>query len=112
MDTEKIVKLAKKAMEDKKAENVKIIYIGDISVMADYFIICSAANSAQLEAITDNVAFELGNEKVYCAKTEGNRNSGWILMDYGDIVVHVFLREERDFYNLERIWRDGKLIED
>ncbi len=97
-------------MEDKKAIDVKVIYIGEISVMADYFIICSANSSAQMEAIVDNVGEELAKEKVYCRKTEGNRNSGWILMDYGDIVVHVFMREDRDFYNLERIWRDGKLI--
>ena len=97
-------------MEDKKAIDVKVIYIGEISVMADYFIICAANSSAQMEAIVDNVGEELANEKVYCRKTEGNRNSGWILMDYGDIVVHVFMREDRDFYNLERIWRDGKLI--
>ena len=98
-DIEKIVKLARNAMEDKKAIDVKVIYIGEISVMADYFIICSASSSAQMEAIVDNVGEELGN-----------RNSGWILMDYGDIVVHVFMREDRDFYNLERIWRDGKII--
>lgn len=109
-DIEKIVKLARNAMEDKKAIDVKVIYIGEISVMADYFIICSANSSAQMEAIVDNVGEELAKEKVYCRKTEGNRNSGWILMDYGDIVVHVFMREDRDFYNLERIWRDGKLI--
>ncbi|MBR3581506.1 MAG: ribosome silencing factor [Lachnospiraceae bacterium] len=111
-DIEKIVKLARNAMEDKKAIDVKVIYIGEISVMADYFIICSANSSAQLEAIVDNVAEELAKEKVYCKKTEGNRNSGWILMDYGDIVVHVFMREDREFYNLERIWRDGKVVFD
>ena len=111
-DIEKIVKLARNAMEDKKAIDVKVIYIGEISVMADYFIICSANSSAQLEAIVDNVAEELAKEKVYCKKTEGTRNSGWILMDYGDIVVHVFMREDREFYNLERIWRDGKLVFD
>ena len=109
-DIEKIVKLARNAMEDKKAIDVKVIYIGEISVMADYFIICSASSSAQMEAIVDNVGEELAKEKVDCKKTEGNRNSGWILMDYGDIVVHVFMREDRDFYNLERIWRDGKII--
>ena len=109
-DLEKIVELARNAMEDKKAIDVKVIYIGEISVMADYFVICSAGSSAQMEAIVDNVAEELAKETVYCKKTEGNRNSGWILMDYGDIVVHVFMREDREFYNLERIWRDGKLM--
>ena len=111
MDTEKKVALIKKAMEDKKAENIKIIYIGEISVLTDYFAICSAGNSSQMEAIVDNIGEELAKEQVYSKKTEGNRNSGWILMDFGDVVVHVFTREDREFYNLERIWSDGKVIE-
>ena len=110
MDIEKIVEIAKKAMEDKKAENVKVIYIGEISSVADYFVICSASNPSQLEAIVDNVTEELGKNKVYSKKQEGNRNSGWILLDYGDVVVHAFLREDREFYNLERIWSDGKFL--
>ncbi len=111
-DAEKIVAATRKAMEDKKAEKIKVIYIGEISVVADYFVICSASNSSQLEAIVDNVSEELAKIGVYSKKQEGNRNSGWILLDYGDVVIHVFLREDRDFYNLERIWSDGKVIED
>ena len=110
IDTEKKVNLVKKAMEDKKAENIKVIYIGEISVLADYFVICSAGNSSQMEAIVDNITEELAKEQVFSKKTEGNRNSGWILMDYNDVVVHVFTREDREFYNLERIWSDGKVI--
>ncbi len=108
---EENVKFIRNVMEDKKAENIKVIYIGEISVMADYFVICSAGNSSQLEAIIDSVSEELAKKQLYCKKVEGNRNSGWILMDYGDIVVHVFTREDREFYNLERIWRDGKVID-
>ena len=92
-NTEQMVAAIKKAMEDKKAEKIKVIYIGEISVVADYFVICSASNSSQLEAIVDNVSEELAKIHVYSKKQEGNRNSGWILMDYGDVVVHVFLRE-------------------
>ena len=104
------VEIIKKAMEDKKAEDIKVIYIGEISVMADYFVICSAGNPAQMEAIIDSVSESLAKEGVYSKKLEGNRNSGWILMDYNDIVVHVFSREDRDFYNLEKIWSDGKVM--
>ncbi|MBR4341687.1 MAG: ribosome silencing factor [Lachnospiraceae bacterium] len=111
-NTEDIVKKIKNAMDDKKAEKIKVIYIGEISVMADYFVICSAGNSSQMEAIVDNITDELAKEHIYSAKVEGNRNSGWILMDYGDVIVHVFLREDREFYNLERIWSDGKVIDD
>ena len=107
---EQIVYEIKKAMEDKKAEDVKIIYIGEISVVADYFVICSANNPSQLEAIVDNITEEMAKQSIFSKKQEGNRNSGWILMDYGDVVVHVFLKEDREFYNLERIWRDGKFL--
>ena len=107
---EHIVEVARNAMEDKKAENVKVIYIGEISTVAEYFVICSASNASQLEAIVDNVSESLAKESVFSKKLEGNRNSGWILMDYGDGVVHVFFREDREFYNLERIWRDGKFV--
>lgn len=110
INIEEIVETARKAMEDKKAENVKVIYIGEISTVADYFVICSASNASQLEAIVDNVSEELAKKSVFSKKHEGNRNSGWILMDYGDVVVHVFMREDREFYNLERIWSDGKFI--
>ena len=110
INAELMVDTIKKAMEDKKAENIKVIYIGEISVVADYFVICSASNSSQLEAIVDSIGEELGKKSVFSKKLEGNRNSGWILMDYGDVVVHVFLREDREFYNLERIWSDGKFM--
>ncbi|MCQ2496700.1 MAG: ribosome silencing factor [Lachnospiraceae bacterium] len=109
-DIKEIVKIAYKAMDDKKAEDIKIIYIGDISVMADYFIIGSGHSISQLNAITDNVNDELAKEGVFSTKVEGNRNATWILMDYKDVVVHIFSREDRDFYNLERIWKDGKFL--
>ncbi|MBR5178375.1 MAG: ribosome silencing factor [Lachnospiraceae bacterium] len=110
INIEQVVETARKAMDDKKAENIKVIYIGEISSVTDYFVICSASNSSQLEAIVDNVSEELGKLSVYSKKQEGNRNSGWILLDYGDVVVHVFQREDREFYNLERIWSDGKFL--
>ena len=105
-----LVETVKKAMEDKKAEDVKVIYIGEISVVADYFVICSATNASQLEAIVDNITDEMAKQSVFSKKQEGNRNSGWILLDYGDVVAHIFLKEDREFYNLERIWRDGKFM--
>ena len=110
LSAEKIVEISRRAMEDKKAENIKVIYIGEISVVADYFVICSASNTSQLEAIVDNITEEMAKESVFSKKQEGNRNSGWILVDYGDVVIHVFLREDREFYNLERIWSDGKFM--
>ena len=78
INIEQVVETARKAMDDKKAENIKVIYIGEISSVTDYFVICSASNPSQLEAIVDNVSEELGKLSVYSKKQEGNRNSGWI----------------------------------
>lgn len=111
MDSSKeMVKLAFHALEEKKAEDIKIIEIGDISVIADYFIIAHGNSSSQVEAMIDAVEEELGKSKYYPKRIEGIKNSGWILMDYGDVVVHIFSKEDRLFYDLERIWRDGKEV--
>lgn len=104
------VKVVYKAMDDKKAENIKVINISEISVMADYFIICSGSSNSQISAITDNVTEELAKIGIPPRKIEGKRNTGWILLDYKDIVIHIFSREDRDFYNLERIWKDGRFL--
>ncbi len=107
-----MVKLAKAALEEKKGQNVKIIDIRQVSVMADYFIIADGTNVNQVQAMVDNVEEMLGKSGYECKQIEGYRSGGWILMDYGDIIVHAFCREDRLFYDLERIWRDGKLLDD
>ena len=107
-----MVKLAKAALEEKKGQNVKIIDIRQVSVMADYFIIADGSNVNQVQAMVDNVEEMLGKAGYECKQIEGYRSGGWILMDYGDIIVHAFCREDLLFYDLERIWRDGKLLED
>ena len=103
-----IVKIAYKALDEKKAEDIKIIDISDISVIADYFVIANGTNSSQVEAMVDEVTDALAKEKIHAERIEGIRSSGWILMDYNDVVIHIFSREDRLFYDLERIWRDGK----
>ena len=105
-----MVKLAKAALEDKKAQNVKIIDIRNVSVLADYFIIASGNNKSQVQAMIDNVEEKLGRAGFVPKQIEGYNSANWILMDYGDIIVHVFDKENRLFYDLERIWRDGKMI--
>lgn len=105
-----IVKIAYKALDDKKAEDIKIIDISDISVIADYFVIANGTNSSQVEAMVDEVTDVLAKNKIHPERVEGIRSSGWILMDFNDVVIHIFSREDRLFYDLERIWRDGKEI--
>ncbi len=106
-----MVKLAYKAMDEKKAEDIKILDISEVTPIADYFIICSGSNSSQIDAIIDNISEMLGRAGYNARRTEGGRNSGWILMDYTDVVVHVFSKDDRLFYDLERIWRDGKTVD-
>lgn len=106
-----MVKLAIKALEDKKGEDIRIIDIHEVSVLADYFIIASGSNANQVQAMTDNVEEVLGKAGYEPKQIEGYRSANWILMDYGDIIVHAFCREDRLFYDLERIWRDGKILE-
>lgn len=105
-----MVKLAYEALEEKKGEDIQIIEIKDISIIADYFIIASGSNALQVDALVKSVNEKLGKNGYEPMRIEGIRSANWILMDYGDVIVHVFSKEDRLFYNLERIWRDGKVI--
>ena len=107
-----MVKLAKTALEEKKAGDIKVIDISGVSVLADYFIIADGSNVNQVQAMVDNVDEVLGRAGYECKQMEGYGTGGWILMDYGDIIVHAFCREDRLFYDLERIWRDGKVLDE
>ena len=105
-----MVKLAYSALEDKKGEDIKIIDISGVSVIADYFIIASGTNRNQVQTLVDNTQEALHKAGYESKQIEGYQSGDWILMDYGDIIIHVFSQENRLFYNLERIWRDGKNI--
>lgn len=112
MNKEKeMAQIACKALEEKKGEDIKVIDIHDVSVIADYFIIASGSNQNQVQAMVDNVEEKLGRAGFEPKQIEGTKNSSWILMDYGDLIVHVFDEENRLFYDLERIWRDGKVLD-
>ena len=111
METLELVKKAVAALEDKKAEDITVIDIGGVSSIADYFIIANGSNSNQLAAMQDAVDEAMYTSGVHAKQVEGTNNSTWILMDYQDIIVHIFDEENRLFYDLERIWRDGSLVE-
>ena len=108
--SKEMAKLAYQALEDKKAEDIKILEIGKISIIADYFIIANGTNASQVQALVDNVQEVLGRHGYEVKRIEGLRTASWILLDYGDVVIHVFSKEDRLFYDLERIWRDGKSV--
>lgn len=104
------VKIAYEALNEKKAEDIRVLDIQGVSVIADYFIIANGNNANQLQALIDNVDEKLNKAGVNPKQTEGV-NTNWILMDYGDFIVHIFSKEDRLFYDLERIWSDGKEID-
>ena len=110
MNSKELARMACEALEDKKALDVKIIDIEQVSTLADYFIIASGTNRNQVQAMADNVEEVLGRAGYEPKQIEGYQTGNWILMDYRDIVIHVFDEENRLFYDLERIWRDGKTI--
>lgn len=106
-----MAKLVIEALEDKKAEDIRIIDISEVSVIADYFIIAGGSNVSQLQALCDNVTEKLGRAGYPVFETEGYQTANWILLDFGDVIVHIFDKENRLLYDLERIWRDGKQVE-
>lgn len=111
MTSKEMTKTVLSALEDKKANDIHIIDISKVSVLADYFIIASGNNRNQVQAMADNVEEFLHNKGLHPRQIEGYQTASWILMDFNDIVVHIFNEEDRLFYNLEKIWLDGKLID-
>ena len=106
MTSKELTKLAVAALED-----VTVIDISEISPIADYFIIANGTNQNQLQAMRDAADEALYKAGVKVQQIEGNQSSTWILMDYGDIIIHIFSKEDRLFYDLERPWRDGKVVD-
>lgn len=102
---------AYRALDEKKGEDIRIIGISEISVMADYFIIANGTNLSQVQAMVENVQEKMHEAGFEIKRVEGNRSSSWVLLDYGDVVVHVFDKEDRLFYDLERIWSDGTQVQ-
>ena len=98
-----MARLAYQALDDKKGEDIQVIDISQVSVLADYFIIANGNSESQVRALVDNVEEELSKA--------GYGSGNWVLMDFGEIIVHVFDKENRLFYDLERIWRDGKHVD-
>lgn len=111
MDSREMAKAAVFGLEDKKGDNIQIIDISNVSVMADYFIIASGNNRNKVQAMANNVEEKLYDIGVHPRQIEGYQTANWILMDFNDIIVHIFNEEDRLFYNLEKIWLDGKVID-
>ena len=111
-DIKDLVKAAYRALDEKKASDITVIDISGLSVLADYFIVASANNLRQTAALADNVEEKLAKAGFACRQIEGKAGAGWILMDYNDVIIHIFDKENRLFYDIERIWSDGRKILD
>ena len=98
--------------EDKKARNCRILDVVGISMVTDYFVICSANSNTQVKAIADNIEKELAKEGIIMQHKEGYREGRWILMDYGTCIIHIFVEEEREFYNLEKLWGTDRSVDE
>jgi len=106
-----IAGFAVNALDNKKAKEIKLLRTSEITILADYFIICTAGSSTHLKTLSDEVERALKTNGEIPLRREGHRSGGWVLIDFGCVVVHLFLREERDFYTLERLWGDAEDVD-
>ncbi|SEN07279.1 ribosome silencing factor [Paenibacillus sp. OV219] len=111
VNPEELLKAVVTAAEDKKAHNVVALDLKNISLVADYFVICHGNSDTQVQAITTEIRKQAEARGVRVRGIEGADTCRWVLVDIGDVVVHVFHREEREYYNIERLWSDAKVVE-
>jgi ribosome-associated protein len=105
-----IAVLAAEAADDKKAENIDILKVEGLTVIADYFVICSANSDKQVKAVARAIEEKLSEYGVEPRRTAGMNDARWVLIDYADVIVHVFHKREREYYDLERLWSDAEKI--
>lgn len=105
-----IALLAAKALDEKKAKDIKIIFVNEQTIIADYFVIAQGYSRTQVNALADEVEYKLGLEGIEPTKIEGRGQGTWVLLDYDSVLVHVFNPQSREYYNLEKLWADGKEI--
>lgn len=107
--SQELAEQAVKILDAKKATDLKLIGIHDISVLADYFVVATGTSSTHVKSLADEVEFRLKENGIEPGHVEGYRSNSWILLDYGNVVVHVFTPESRTFYDLDRLWQDGDI---
>ena len=108
--TEKLEKIVR-ILDEKKAEDIQVIGITNLTIIADYFVIVTGTSTTQVKSLADEVDFQLGQLGIQPRGVEGVRAANWIVLDYGDIIVHVFYKNTREEYQLERLWADGEQVD-
>lgn len=111
MDIQEKLKKIVKVLDSKKAEDIEVLGIRDLTVLSDYFVIANGTSTTHTRTLADEVEFQLSQEGIKPARKEGHNGSNWIVIDYSDIIVHVFYKETREFYQLERLWADGEHVD-
>ena len=111
MENKELVSRIVTSLDKHKAENIQIIGVTDLTSIADYFVIANGSSSTQVKSLTDYVQDELEQEGGHPPRVEGYASASWVLLDYGSVVVHVFTQEARSFYDLERLWKDGRQLD-
>ncbi|MBE7040683.1 MAG: ribosome silencing factor [Ruminococcaceae bacterium] len=96
-----------KHLDNKKAKDIKALQVSELTLLADYFVICSAQSSTQVKALADTLEEEMEKKEITLFQKEGKQGFNWILMDYSDVIVHIFYQETREFYGLEKLWSDA-----
>lgn len=111
MTQDEMLRTIIKTLDNKKAESIKAIKITDLTILADYFVIANGTSTTHTKTLAEEVEYQLSQNGVEPNRTEGYNGSSWVILDFGDIVVHVFYKETRDYYQLERLWADGEKID-
>lgn len=111
MEIKQMLDTVVKTLYSKKAHDIQVLKVDDVTIMADYFVISTGMSNTQIKALAGEVEFKLSQEGVEPLHTEGYGSSEWVLLDYGSIIVHVFYKSAREYYKLERLWADGTEVD-
>ncbi|HHW07681.1 MAG TPA: ribosome silencing factor [Clostridia bacterium] len=111
-DTRDILKLVAETLQEKKGSDIMILEVKDLTLITDYFVIATGNSRIQVQALARHVEEKLEEQGIRPFRVEGLQEAQWVLMDYGTVVVHIFLPEQRQYYNLERLWGDARVITD
>ncbi len=111
MEAKELMENIVKVLDNKKAKDIRAIRIGDLTILGEYFVIATGTSSTQVKMLADEVDYQLGEKGVQPHRVEGYHSENWIILDYTDVIVHIFHEDTREFYDLERLWADGEKVD-